>query len=282
MEQMKFAFFDAKPYDQLWFDKLNTQYQIRYIGDRLSADTAHYARGCRAAVAFVNDKVDTDALISLKENGVEIVLMRSAGHNNVDVACANDLGITVTTVPDYSPHSIAEHAMALTLALNRNIHRAYARIREFNFSLNGLNGVDMYGKTMGIIGTGRIGRVLADISKGFGMNVIAYDPFPNMNLGVKYVRLDELFSASDVISLNCPLTEESRHMLSDQACNIQVLPQELFVSQGSLCRFAFQEHVCTVPCMSEVMCFLRRIAVSVGKLLCTHFPDIVIVCADAD
>lgn len=211
------AFFDEKPYDHLWFDRLNTQYSIRYIGERLSFDTARLARGCRAAVAFVNDRADAQALSALKEAGVELLAMRCAGYNNVDLHKANELGIVVTTVPEYSPHSVAEHAMALLLALNRNIHRAHTRIREFNFSLNGLNGVQLNGKTAGVIGSGRIGAAFMKIAQGFGMDVIAYDPKPKEDLNVRYVSLDKLLLDSDVISLHCPLTEESRHIINEQA-----------------------------------------------------------------
>lgn len=211
------AFFDEKPYDHLWFDRLNTQYSIRYIGDRLSESTARLARGCRSAVAFVNDRCDRGALEALKDAGVEILVMRCAGYNNVDIHAAAEIGLMVTTVPDYSPYSVAEHAMALLLALNRNIHRAYSRTREFNFALNGLNGIVLHGKTAGVIGSGRIGSAFMNICRGFGMNVIAYDPNPRPESSVRHVPLDELLLESDVISLHCPLTSESRHIIGENA-----------------------------------------------------------------
>ncbi len=213
----RIAFFDAKPYDRLWFDHLNTQYDIRYIQERLTESSARLAQGCTASVAFVNDVLDRRVMTALHDAGIRIVCMRCAGFNNVDLTAASELGMTVTSVPDYSPHAVAEHAMALTMALNRNIHRAYARTREFNFSLNGLNGFDMYGKTAGVIGTGRIGKAYAQICVGFGMNVIAYDPYPDPNADIEYVSKDDLFAESDCISLHCPLTDESRHIIDENA-----------------------------------------------------------------
>ncbi|MDE6133325.1 MAG: 2-hydroxyacid dehydrogenase, partial [Oscillospiraceae bacterium] len=173
----KIAFFDTKPYDKVWFDKLNTDYTIKYIESKLTPDTAHAARGCKAIVAFVNDNISSETIDELCEIGVKLIAMRCSGYNNVDLKYAKDK-IDVVRVPVYSPYAVAEHTMALLLAINRKIPRAFIRTRDFNFSLNGLTGFDLHGKTAGVIGTGQIGRIFIDICKGFGMNVIAYDPYP--------------------------------------------------------------------------------------------------------
>ena len=174
------------------------------------------ANGFDAACVFVNDTVDAVVVDRLYEMGVKAIVLRCAGFNNVDIkACEGKL--RVFRVPAYSPHAVAEHAMALLLTINRRTHKAYIRTREFNFSLQGLAGFDLYGKTVGIIGTGKIGRVFADICKGFGMNVLAYDKFPAANSGLNYVELPELFEKSDIISLHCPLTEETRHIINAES-----------------------------------------------------------------
>ena len=211
---MKLAFFDTKSYDIPGFDRyaLPAGIEIKYYEPNLNRDTVSLANGFDAVCVFVNDTVDAVVVDRLYEMGVKAIVLRCAGFNNVDIkACEGKL--RVFRVPAYSPHAVAEHAMALLLTINRRTHKAYIRTREFNFSLQGLAGFDLYGKTVGIIGTGKIGRVFADICKGFGMNVLAYDKFPAANSGLNYVELPELFEKSDIISLHCPLTEETRHII---------------------------------------------------------------------
>ncbi len=212
----KLAFFDTKPYDKLWFDRANTGYEIVYFETKLNARTARLAAGCDAVCAFVNDTVDAAAIDVLYENGVKVLALRCAGYNNVDRKAAYGK-LVIVRVPAYSPHAVAEHAMALLLCLNRKVHKAYIRTRDFNFSLVGLGGMDLHGKTVGVIGTGKIGRVFIDICRGFGMQVLAYDPYPAADSGLDYVSLDELLERSDVISLHCPLTKENRHLLDRAA-----------------------------------------------------------------
>lgn len=212
----KIAFFDAKPYDKIWFDKTNPGYDIVYCDARLEKSTVKIADGCDAVCAFVNDEIDKEVIDKLYESGIRLLAMRCAGYSNVDFKAAYNK-INVVRVPAYSPHAVAEHAIALLQTLNRRVHKAYIRTRDFNFSLNGLTGIDLYGKTMGVIGTGKIGRVLIDICRGYGMNILAYDKFPAKDAGYEYVELDELLKRSDVISLHCPLTEETFHMLDSKA-----------------------------------------------------------------
>lgn len=215
---MKVAFFDAKSYDKPGFDHYTkgTNIKIKYFETRLNEDTVSLAKGYDCVCVFVNDTVNEAVVNELYRLGVKMIALRCAGFNNVDLrACEGK--IKVFRVPAYSPYAVAEHAMALLLGVNRKIHKAYNRTREFNFSLVGLSGFDLYGKTVGVIGTGKIGRIFADICKGFGMKVIAYDKFPNPNAGLEYVDLPELFAKSDVISLHCPLTEETHYMINDEA-----------------------------------------------------------------
>lgn len=215
---MKIAFFDAKSYDMPGFDHYveNTDLEIKYFETHLNEDTVSLANGFDGVCVFVNDIVNETVVNRLYEMGVKVIALRCAGFNNVDTkACFGKLH--VYRVPAYSPFAVAEHAMAMLLTVNRKIHKAYNRTREFNFSLAGLSGFDLHGKTVGIIGTGKIGRIFAGICKGFGMNILAYDKFPNPNAGLNYVELDEIFHKSDVISLHCPLTEETHHMIGDDA-----------------------------------------------------------------
>lgn len=212
----KVAFFDTKPYDRIWFDKLNDKYEFIYFENRLTERTARLVSGCRAVCAFVNDDINAKAMEIMHNEGVEFIAMRCSGYSNVDFRAAQDK-IKVARVPEYSPYAVAEHTMALLLALNRKVHKAYIRTRDFNFSLTGLIGTDLHGKTAGIIGTGKIGRTFIDVCRGFGLNVIAYDPYPAQNSDINYVQLDELFRRSDVISLHCPLTESTYHILSKDA-----------------------------------------------------------------
>ncbi len=211
---MKLAFFDTKAYDIPGFDRYAAPagVEIKYFESGLNIDTASLAAGFDAVCVFVNDIVSADVVEKLYSLGVKAIVLRCAGFNNVDVkACQGKLRIF--RVPAYSPHAVAEHAMALLLTVNRRTHKAYVRTREFNFSLQGLTGFDLYGKTVGIIGTGKIGRVFADICRGFGMTILAYDKYPNPATGLTYVELEELFEKSDIISLHCPLTEENRHLI---------------------------------------------------------------------
>ncbi len=212
----KIAFFDTKPYDKLWFDKLNTEYNIKYLDYKLTPDSAAAAKGCKAVVAFVNDTINSETIDELCALGVKLVALRCAGYNNVDLKYAKDK-IDVVRVPVYSPYAVAEHTMALLLTLNRKIHKAFIRTRDFNFSLNGLTGFDLHGKTAGIIGTGQIGRIFIDICKGFGMNVIAYDPYPMEKSNINYVSLDKIFAESDIISLHCPLTKDTRYIINERS-----------------------------------------------------------------
>lgn len=215
---MKVAFFDAKPYDKPGFDRYaqETGIEIKYFETHLNEDTVSLAAGYDCVCVFVNDTVNAAVAEKLYQGGTRMIALRCAGFNNVDTrACFGK--IHVFRVPAYSPYAVAEHAMALLLTINRKIHKAYNRTREFNFSLAGLTGFDLHGKTVGVIGTGKIGRIFADICKGFGMNVLAYDKFPNPDAGLHYVDLPELFAKADVISLHCPLTEETHHMIDDAA-----------------------------------------------------------------
>lgn len=212
---MKLAFFDTKPYDVPGFDRyaVPAGIEIKYFEPGLNIDTVSLAAGFDAVCVFVNDVVDADVVQRLYELGVKAIVLRCAGFNNVDIkACRGKL--RVFRVPAYSPHAVAEHAMALLLTVNRHTHKAHIRTREFNFSLQGLTGFDLYGKTVGVIGTGKIGSVFADICKGFGMKVLAYDKFPNQDLDLHYVSLEELFEQADILSLHCPLTEETNHLIN--------------------------------------------------------------------
>ena len=212
------AFYDAKEYDRPSFERYGGSrgVRFRFLETKLNEDTADLARGSEAVCVFVNDTVNAAVIDRLYELGVRIIALRSAGYNNVDVRHAFGK-IHVVHVPAYSPYAVAEHAMALLLTSVRRIHKAYNRTREFNFSLNGLTGFDFHGKTVGVIGTGKIGRIFTDICRGFGMDVIAYDLFPDPGSGIRYVPLDELFERSDIISLHCPLTDETRHMIDAEA-----------------------------------------------------------------
>lgn len=214
MEQI--AFFDTKPYDKEWFLKLGSNYKFKFYESKLTSDSAELAKGCRAVVAFVNDTLDKDTINKLCEVGVELIAMRCSGFNNVDIKYAKGK-INIVRVPTYSPYAVAEHAMAMLLTLNRKIHKAYNRTREFNFSLNGLTGFDLYGKTAGIIGTGQIGCIFMNICRGFGMNIVAYDPYPKKDSDINYVSLDELLGQSSIISLHCPLTPDTKFIINNKS-----------------------------------------------------------------
>lgn len=237
---MKIAFFDAKPYDRPSFNKYGAEHGItfKYFETKLNEDTVELAQGYDGVCAFVNDTVDAAVIDRLVEMKVRVLALRCAGYNNVDVKHAFGR-LHVLRVPAYSPYAVAEHAMALLLTSIRRIHKAYIRSRDFNFSLAGLTGFDLHGKTVGVIGTGRIGRVFIDICRGFGMKVLAYDKFPAEGLDngdtVRYVELKTIFAESDIISLHCPLTEETHHLIDDAAlaqCKQGVII--LNTSRGSL------------------------------------------------
>lgn len=232
----KICFFDTKPYDKTCFEALKEQYgiEIEYFEPKLGPKTAFMAKGFQAVVAFVNDTIDEETIGILHANGVKLIAMRCAGYNNVDFKAAFQK-VHVARVPAYSPYAVAEHAMALLLTLNRKIHKAYSRTRDFNFSLNGLTGFDLNGKTMGVIGTGKIGRIFIDICKGFGMKVIAYDPFPMTGTEIQYVTLEELCKESDIISLHCPLTKDTFHLVNQ--ATIDIMKKGVYIvntSRGAL------------------------------------------------
>jgi len=219
---MKIAFFDAKPYDKPSFDRYGAEYGVKfkYFETKLNEDTVELAHGFDGVCVFVNDTVNAFVIDRLVEMKVRVVALRCAGFNNVDMKYAFGK-IHVLRVPAYSPYAVAEHAMAMLLTSIRRIHKAYIRTKDFNFSLAGMTGFDLHGKTVGVIGTGRIGRVFIDICRGFGMKVLAYDKFPAEGLDngdtVRYVSLDELLSESDVISLHCPLTDQTYHMINEES-----------------------------------------------------------------
>ena len=215
---IRVAFYDTKEYDKTAFEQCGALHdmQFRFLETRLNADTVALAEGCDAVCVFVNDIVDASVIDRLWQYGVKLIALRSAGYNNVDVRAAYGK-LHVVHVPAYSPYAVAEHAMALLLTSVRRIHKAYNRTREFNFSLNGLTGFDFHGKTVGVVGTGKIGRIFIDICRGFGMRVLACDKYPAPDSGIEYVSLDRLFAESDVISLHCPLTEETKHMIDGAA-----------------------------------------------------------------
>ena len=236
---MKILFYDTKKYDRDSFEKVVTDFpetEIDYLKADLSVQTARLAKGYDAVCAFVSSDVSEKVLQILGQRGVKLVLMRCAGFNNVDLAAADANGITVLRVPGYSPEAVAEHAMALALAVNRHIHKGYIKVRENNFSLVGLTGVNFYGKTAGIVGTGKIGAAMCRICHGFGMKVIAYDIYQNPDLDfVEYVDFDTLLANSDLISLHCPLTEENYHLINQDT--IRKMKDEVILvntSRGAL------------------------------------------------
>jgi len=218
---MNIAVFSTKSYDRRFFEAANEQHghDLTFFEPRLTPDTATLAEGHDAVCAFVNDHLDSGVLQRLADAGVRLLALRSAGFNHVDLDAAERLGLTVARVPAYSPHAVAEHALALLLALNRQIYRAYNRVREGNFALDGLIGFDLHGKTVGVVGTGKIGATFAQIVHGLGCEVLALDPYPNPELRdvASYVPRDELLARSDVVSLHCPLTPETHHMIDDAA-----------------------------------------------------------------
>jgi D-lactate dehydrogenase len=219
---MRIAVFSSKPYDRSSLESANQSHahELTYFESRLSPDTVTLADGFEGVCAFVNDQLDADVVRMLAEGGTQLILLRSAGFNHVDLAAAAEHGITVARVPAYSPYAVAEHAAGLVLTLNRKFHRAHNRVREGNFALEGLIGFDLNGKTVGTIGTGKIGAVFCRIMKGFGCRLLAFDPYPNddvVQMGASYVGLDELFAESDIIALHLPLTPDTHHMINADA-----------------------------------------------------------------
>lgn len=219
---MKIALFSSKPYDEQVFVAVNARYgyELKFFEPRLVAETAGLAEGFPVVCVFVNDRLDAWVLEQLAAGGTRVVALRCAGFNNVHLPTAERLGMKIVRVPAYSPHSVAEHTAALILTLNRKVHRAYARVREGNFSLNGLLGFNLHGRTVGVVGTGQIGTVLARIMKGFGCELLGFDHYPNDDckaLGMRYVPFAELLAGSDIISLHCPLTPETHHLINTAA-----------------------------------------------------------------
>jgi D-lactate dehydrogenase len=221
MDKIRVTFFSAKDYDKESFEKaeLRDKVDITYLETRLSPDTYKLAEGSDVVCVFVNDDLNAFVIDKLYEMGVKLIALRCAGYNNVDIEHAFGK-LHVVRVPAYSPYAVAEHAMALLLTSIRRIHKAYIRTKDFNFSLNGLTGFDLHGKTVGVVGTGKIGRIFIDICRGFGMHVIAYDKFPAKDTDIEYVSQEELFKRSDIISLHCPLTDESKHMICKESIDI--------------------------------------------------------------
>ncbi len=237
---MKVAVFSTKSYDRTFLEAANAggQHELVFFEPRLNLETSVLAAGFPAVCAFVNDCLDAKTLRAIAQNGVRLLALRSAGFNHVDLAAASDLDLTLVRVPAYSPYAVAEHAVAMILCLNRSIHRAYNRVREGNFALDGLLGFDLHGKTVGIVGTGRIGAITAKILHGFGCRLLGYDVSPNPDceaLGMEYVSLQELFGASDIVSLHCPLIPETYHLIGAKAIE-QMKPGMMLIntSRGQL------------------------------------------------
>lgn len=233
---MRIAMFDTHAYDRDAFQRANAEYghEIAFFEPRLNASTAALANGHDVVCAFVNDRLDRPCLEVLQRGGTRLLALRSAGYNHVDLSAAGELGLPVVRVPEYSPHAVAEHAVALVLSLNRKIHRAYARVREWNFSLDGLVGFDLYQKTVGIVGTGRIGRAAAQVFAGFGCQILLYDRAPDAawsSASMRYTTLPELYAASDVISLHVPLTPETHHLI-DEGALARMKPGAILVNTG--------------------------------------------------
>jgi len=221
---MKIGFFSAKPYDIRHFTSINQTFKvdIEFFDYRLCMQNVKLAEGYEVVCAFVNDSLCEEVLVELAKGGTKIIAMRCAGFNNVDLVAAERLGMKVVNVPAYSPESVAEHSVALMLTLNRKIHKAYQRTRDANFALSGLVGFNMFGKTVGVIGTGKIGLATIKILLGFGCKVLAFDPYPNqavIDLGVEYVSLETLYPQCDIISLHCPLTKDNHHLLNNVSFN---------------------------------------------------------------
>lgn len=216
---MKIAFFGTKPYDKIWFKPMSEDYgyKIKFLEVGLNIETVSFAKNSDAVCAFVNDDLGAEVIDALRKMGIGLILLRCAGYNNVDLKKTKECDIKVLHVPGYSPKAVAEFSMGLLLVVNRQIHRAYNRTRDFNMNINGLMGTDLNNRIAGIIGTGKIGQAMISICEGFGMKVIAYDPYPDKRLNIEYVKLDELFAKSDVISLHCPLTPQTKYLINKRS-----------------------------------------------------------------
>lgn len=237
---MKTAVFSTKPYDRQYLAAANAQgrHELHFLEPRLTLETARLAEGFPAVCAFVNDQLGAEVLATLAGGGLKFLALRSAGFNHVDLASAGRLGVRVARVPAYSPYAVAEHTIGLILALNRKLHKAYVRVREGNFSLEGLLGFDLHGRTAGVVGTGKIGAIVARLLAGFGCRLLAHDVAPNAEvekLGAAYVPLDELFAQSDIITLHCPLTPETHHLINAAAIQ-RMKPDVMLIntSRGAL------------------------------------------------
>jgi D-lactate dehydrogenase len=223
MLDMNIAFFNTKTYEQEYFDRFNTHHTINYLPVPLNERTASLAANNEAVCCFVNDSINEATIRQLKALGIRLIALRCAGFNNVDLKAASQAGIKIVRVPAYSPHAVAEHAVALILTLNRKTHKAYNRVREGNFSLERLMGFDLYGKTVGVIGTGKIGAIFAEIMKGFGCNVIACDVHQDaylQRLGIAYGSIEEVLATSDIISLHCPLMKETKNLINSNTVRL--------------------------------------------------------------
>ncbi|MEM6837985.1 MAG: 2-hydroxyacid dehydrogenase [Cyanobacteria bacterium P01_C01_bin.120] len=237
---MKVAFFSTKPYDRVSFKAVNDRYghELVFFEPRLTSDTAALAEGFQAVCVFINDTLDAATLRAIAQTGTQVIALRCAGFNNVDLPAASELGMSVVRVPAYSPYAVAEHAVGLILTLNRKLYRAYNRVRDDNFELNGLLGFDIHGKTVGVIGTGKIGYCFAKIMHGFGARLLAYDVHENpdcRDLGIAYQPLDEVLAQSDIISLHCPLLPSTHHMINAETLQL-IKPGAMLVntSRGGL------------------------------------------------
>lgn len=235
---MKIALFSAKKYEEKYFNQLNQnakfRFDLEYFEARLTPQTASLAKNFEAVVCFVNDDLHTETLVALADSGVKLIALRCAGFNNVELDTAKKLGITVVRVPAYSPYAVAEFTAGLILALSRKFHKSYLHTQEHNFSLQGLMGFDLNNKTVGIIGTGKIGDIFAKIMTGFGCHCLAYDLKPNqacLDLGVKYVSLEQLYQHSDIISLHCPLTPETKHIINSDSIKL-MKPGVMLINTG--------------------------------------------------
>ncbi|MBN2280524.1 MAG: 2-hydroxyacid dehydrogenase [Candidatus Marinimicrobia bacterium] len=222
MKNKTIAFFDTKPYDREVFEKVNKnfEYNLKFFESKLTEETAILAKEADTVCIFVNDQLTQARIDILKNFGINLVALRSAGYNNVDLKAAYG-NMHIVRVPAYSPYAVAEHTVALILSLNRKIHKAYYRVKDNNFTINGFKGFDMHGKTVGVIGTGKIGKIFIEIMSGFGMKILASDPFPDLEFAksksVEYVELDHLYRESDIISLNCPMTKETYHLINEKS-----------------------------------------------------------------
>ncbi len=231
---MKIAFFSTQSYDREFFNRFNTEYEICYFDAPLNEQTVQLAQGCSAVCAFVNDKVTAAVIEKLAAMSIRLIALRCAGYNNLDLAAIKKQGLTVVRVPAYSPHAVAEHAVALMLTLNRKTHKAYNRVREGNFSLERLVGFDFFGKTVGVVGIGKIGEAFCRIMRGFGCRVLAFDIAPNETLqkeGIEFVTLEKIWQQSDIISLHCPLNEHTKHIIN--ATSLQMMkPGAMLINTG--------------------------------------------------